>query len=88
MKKSLAELFQLPIEEVRNNFNITKAYTFAISRLNDVKDEIMSQEDWILRQDEIAYIDKSISHFQGNLDEFYGKGNTSVRLKIDDSKYK
>lgn len=87
MKKTLSELFDLTIEEVREHFNITSQYTFAVNRLKDVKADIISSSDWILHQDKLAYIDKAIEHFQGNLNEIYGKGNTSIRLKIDDNKY-
>lgn len=87
MKKSLSELFDLPIEEVRNNFNITKAYTWAIGRLQEQREAILQSGHWISKQDELMYIDKAIKTYQGNLDEWYSGSNTAVRSKLSDEHY-
>lgn len=87
MKKSLQELFDLPIEEVRENFNITKAYTWAVNRLEEQREAIIHSGHWIGRQDELAYIDKAIATYRGNLDEWYGRSNSAVRAKLSDEHY-
>jgi hypothetical protein len=87
MKKTLSELFDLTIEEVRENFNITKAYTWAVNRLQDQRQAILQSGNWIGRQDELMYIDKAIKTYQGNLDEWYSGSNTAVRTKLDESHY-
>lgn len=87
MKKTLSELFGLPIEEVREHFNITSQYTWAISRLEDRAKEILKSKDWFNRGDELSYIEKSIEHYRGNLTEWYSGSNTAVRTKLDESHY-
>ena len=87
MKKSLSELFNLPIEEVRNNFNITQQFTWAVNRLKEQREALMLSDNWIGRQDELKYIDKAISHYQGNLDEWYSGMNSGVRTKLSDEHY-
>lgn len=87
MKKSLSELFNLPIEEVRENFQITKAYTWAINNLQHQREAILLSPNWISMQEELAYINEAIKHYQGNLDEWYGKGNSAIRTKLSDEHY-
>ena len=87
MKKSLSQLFNLPIEEVREYFNITEQFTWAVNRLKEQRKALMLSDNWIGRQDELKYIDKAISHYQGNLDEWCSGMNTGVRTKLSDEHY-
>ena len=87
MKKSLSQLFNLPIEEVREYFNITEQFTWAVNRLKEQREALMLSGNWIGRQDELKYIDKAISHYQGNLDEWYRGINTAVNAKLSDEHY-
>jgi hypothetical protein len=87
MKKSLSQLFNLPIEEVREHFNITEQFTWAVNRLKEQREALMLSGNWIGRQDELKYLDESISHFQGNLDEYYRGINSGVKTKLGDEHY-
>ena len=87
MKKSLSELFNLPIEEVRHNFNITQQFTWAVNRLKEVREELLARPDWFNNHADLKYIDDAIIHFQSNLDEWYSGINSGVRTKLGDEHY-
>jgi len=90
MKMSLQQLFDLPFEEVRTNFNVTQPFEWAVKRLQDRLAILMSKEDWasLDNADERMYLVKSIKHFQSNLDELYHKVNTGIREIKPESHYK
>lgn len=87
MKKSLSELFNLPIEEVRKNFNITQQYTWAVNRLKEIREEVLARPDWFNHHADLKYIDDAIIHFQSNLDEWYSGINSGIRIKLSDEHY-
>ena len=87
MKKSLAELFNLPIEEVREHFNIEEPYKWAIKRLSKVREEVLARPDWFNHHADLKYIDDAIIHFSSNLDEWYSGINSGVRTKLSDEHY-